>query len=185
MTERRGRSLDPKIDRLIIEAAVKEFVSKGFQRLSVEGVARTAGVAKTTVYRRYADRMALARIALAQLIASDPPIDTGSARTDLLTLLEQVRQRFDLAITGTLLVEERENPQLLDAFRETMITPAIDRFRNALRAGVERGELREDLDVAVAAELILGAFFVRYFERGRPGPEWPAAVVEAAWPALI
>ena len=45
-----------------------------------------------------------------------------------------------------------------------------------LRRGVERGELTPDLDVDRAADAFLGSFFTHFYERGRPGPEWPEAV---------
>jgi hypothetical protein len=53
-----------------------------------------------------------------------------------------------------------------------------------LRAGIQRGELRPDLDVDAAAHALLGSFFMRYLERGRPGPRWAEGIVEALWPAF-
>ena len=87
-------------------------------------------------------------------------------------MLDFARLRFDLSVTGTLLTEEREHPELLEAARRQMIVPAIDRFRQVLRAGIERGEVRPDLDVDAAAHALLGSFFIRYLELGRPGPGW-------------
>jgi hypothetical protein len=99
-------------------------------------------------------------------------------------VLDFARLRFDLSITGTLLTEERERPELLEAARRQMIVPAIDRFRQVLRAGVERGELRPDLDLDAAAHALLGSFFIHYLERGRPRPEWAGGIVETLWPAF-
>jgi hypothetical protein len=118
------------------------------------------------------------------LNAAEPAPDTGSARDDLVSVLDFARLRFDLSITGTLLTEERERPELLDAARRQMIVPAIDRFRWVLRAGSQRGELRPDLDVDAAAHALLGSLFMRYLERGRPGPRWAEGIVEALWPAF-
>jgi AcrR family transcriptional regulator len=181
----RGRPLDPEVDAAIVEAAAKVFFSEGFQRMTVPGVAATAGVAKTTVYRRYPAPVDLALAAIAHLNTTHPGPDTGSARDDLVTLLDQVRQRFDLSVTGTLLVEEREHPELLDAAREQMIYPAVGRFRRVLQGGVDRGELRSDLDVGAAAHALLGSFFIRYLEQGRPGAGWAEEVVATLWPALV
>jgi AcrR family transcriptional regulator len=181
----RGRPMDPEVDAAIVDAAVKAFFNEGFQRMTVPGIAAEAGVAKTTVYRRYPTTVDLALAAIARLNATHPGPDTGSARDDLVTLLDQVRQRFDLSISGALLVEEREHPELLEAAREQMIHPAIERFRRVLRGGVERGELRPDLDVGAAAHALLGSFFIRYLEAGRPGPGWPEDVVATLWPALV
>lgn len=171
-------------DAAITAAAARCLVRDGFQRMTVEGVAAEAGVAKTTVYRRYASTAELARVALVELNRASPDPDLGDARADLVELLQRVRARFDLSITGTLLVEETRQPELMEAFRASMIVPAIDRFRTVLRRGVERGELRADLNLDASAHALLGSFFIAYLERGRPGTDWPAHVVDGLWPAF-
>src|SRR3954447_17052206 len=180
-----GRPLDPDADRAILAAAGEIFVRDGFQNMTLPGVAAAAGVAKTTVYRRYPSTAELVLATINHLNTDVPAPDTGSAGDALVTVLASARLRFDPSVTGTLLTEEREHPELLEAARRQMIAPAIDRFRRVLRAGIERGELRSDLDVDAAAHALLGSFFIRYLERGRPGPRWAGEVVDALWPALV
>ncbi len=180
----RGRPLDPEIDDAIVDAAVKQFLALGLQRLTVPGVAAAAGVAKTTVYRRYATPSQLALAAIDRLNAADQLPDTGTARGDLAALLEVVRQRVDPTLTATVLVEAQTHPEVLEAAREKMISPAVERFRRVLRRGVERGELHADLNVDRAADAFLGSFFTHFYERGRPGPGWPEEVVRALYPGL-
>jgi AcrR family transcriptional regulator len=179
-----GRPLDPAVDRAILAAAGEILVRDGFQNMTLPRVAVAAGVAKTTVYRRYPSIVELVLATINHLNTGAPAPDTGSARDDLVTVLEFARLRFDLSITGTLLTEERERPELLEAARRQMIVPAIDRFRQVLRAGIERGELRPDLDVDAAAHALLGSFFIRYLERGRPDGRWTEGIVETLWPAF-
>jgi AcrR family transcriptional regulator len=179
-----GRPLDPEVDRAILAAAGEILVRDGFQNMTLPRVAVAAGVAKTTVYRRYPSTVELVLATINHLNTDAPAPDTGSARDDLVTVLDFARLHFDLSITGTLLTEERERPELLEAARRQMIVPAIDRFRQVLRAGIERRELRSDLDVDAAAHALLGSFFIRYLERGRPHSQWAAGVVEALWPAF-
>ena len=172
-------------DAAITAAAARCLVRDGFQRMTVEGVAAEAGVAKTTVYRRYASTAELARVALVQLNRASPDPDTGDTRADLVELLQRVRERFDLSITGTLLVEEARHPELLEAFRASMIGPAVDRFRNVLRRGVEGGELRADLDIDRAAQRAARlASSLAYLEHGPASRKWATAVVDTLWPAL-
>src|SRR5215204_2219786 len=101
MSKPRGRPLDPEIDAAIVRAAAEVLVQHGIQRMTVPGVAAAAGVAKTTVYRRYSSpaQLALAAIALMNAASPDPP-DTGSARQDLTILLEVIRQRIDPTVTA-------------------------------------------------------------------------------------
>src|SRR5947199_10211682 len=83
----RGRPKDPEVDAAIVRAAAETMVAVGFQRMTVPGVAAAAGVAKTTVYRRYPTTAELALVAISHLNASNPGPDTGSARDYLLLLL--------------------------------------------------------------------------------------------------
>jgi AcrR family transcriptional regulator len=179
-----GRPLDPEVDEAIVAAATRQFLEHGIQRMTVPGVAAAAGVAKTTVYRRYATPAQLALAAIGRLNADSSDPDTGSARTDLIAVLEAVRQRIDPTVTATVLVEAQTHPEILEAARAQMITPAVERFRRALREGIATNELRPDLDVDLAADALLGSFFARFYEHGRPGPEWPYQVVDALYPGF-
>jgi AcrR family transcriptional regulator len=172
------------VDEAIVSAAVKQFLDGGLQRMTVPGVAAAAGVAKTTVYRRYATPAQLALAAIGRLNADASEPDTGTTRTDLIATLEAVRQRIDPTVTATVLVEAQTHPEILEAARTQMIVPAVERFRRVLRRGMASGELREDLDVDLAADAVFGSFFTRFYERGRPGPEWPAQVVDALYPGF-
>src|SRR3954454_16206497 len=98
-----GRPLDPEVDEAIVAAATRQFLEHGIQRMTVPGVAAAAGVAKTTVYRRYSTPAQLALAAIGRLTASDQGADTGSTRDALLQLLEGVRQRIDPTVTATVL----------------------------------------------------------------------------------
>ncbi len=180
----RGRPLDPEIDDAIVRAAMAELLDGGIQRMTVPGVAAAAGVAKTTVYRRYSSPAELALAAIARFNATAPDPATGSARSDLVLLLEEARRRIDPTVTATVLVEAQTHPEVLEAARRQMIGPAVERFRRVLRAGIERGELRADLDVEIAADALLGSYFTRCYEHGRPGPEWPEQAVATLWPGL-
>src|SRR4051812_11839564 len=124
-----GRPLDPEIDRAILTAAGEIFVRDGFQNMTLPGVAAAAGVAKTTVYRRYPNTVELVLATIRHLNAAAPVPDTGSARQDLTTVLDFARRRFDVSVTGTLMAEERDQPELPEAARRQMIAPAIERCR--------------------------------------------------------
>jgi len=181
---KRGRPLDPEIDDAIVRAAAAMLRDGGIQRMTVPGVAAAAGVAKTTVYRRYATPAQLALAAIGRMNANAPDPATGSARGDLVEALDNVRTRIDPTVTATVLVEAQTHPEILEAARVEMIGPAVERFRRLLRKGVASGELRTDLDVEAAADALLGSYFARFYERGRPGPEWPEQVVTALYPSF-
>ena len=178
----RGRPLDPEIDDAIVRAAAAVLVEHGIQRMTVPGVAAAAGVAKTTVYRRYATPVELALAAIARMNAAAPDPDTGSARADLVQLLEDARQRIDPTVTATVLVEAQTHPEVLEAARQQMIVPAVERFRRVLRRGVERGELRRTSTSTRAADALLGSFFTRLRARSR-GDARPSGNHRGRWPS--
>lgn len=181
---RPGARKDPEADRLILETAHRLLREQGYDRLTMDAVAREAGVARTTVYRRYKDKADLVSAAIETLRAPGKRPATGDARRDLIAHLEGVRRNYGLSLAGTLLMEEPYNPRLLELFRERMVTPQRRIIAETIRGGIERRQIRPDVDVERVLDLLLGAFFAAVFAAGRPGPQWPGEIVAALWPAI-
>jgi AcrR family transcriptional regulator len=181
---RRGRPPDPEADERIISAAQKLLATQGFSRMSIEAVAAESGIAKTTIYRRFSDKVELATAAIAEIIPLALPEPTGNAYGDLVAQLDVNRRRVDMSFVGALLAEEPRSPQLLQAFRERVLGLRERNLRTILETGIEQGEVRPDLDVEAAIDLIFGSFLFRYIYEGRPDEDWPRRVMDALWPAL-
>jgi AcrR family transcriptional regulator len=179
-----GRPPNPEAGRQIIQAAQKLLAMDGFAGMSIEAVAAEAGVAKTTIYRRWRDKVELTTAALADLLPLVVPEATGSTYHDLVALLDHNRRAIDMGLIGTLLTEERRNPKLLETFRQLALRPRVALLREMLAAGVERGEVRADADLDAACDLILGAFLFRYLAERRPDAGWPNRIADTIWPAL-
>jgi AcrR family transcriptional regulator len=176
--------MDPEADRLILETAKRLMREQGYERLTIDGVAKQAGVARTTVYRRYRDKAELVSAAIGTLRDPSKRPDTGDARRDLLAHLENMRRNFDMSLGGTLLMEEPHNPRLIALFRERMVLPRRQIIQDSIEKGIERGQIRADLDAERIIDLLLGVLFGAVLSRGRPGPNWPQATIDALWPAL-
>src|SRR5262249_23422510 len=74
----------PKVRAAVLAATLAELADKGYAALTIDSVARRAGIHKTTIYRRWKDRESLVADVLGEHIAMDFPIpDTGSVETDL------------------------------------------------------------------------------------------------------
>jgi AcrR family transcriptional regulator len=84
----------------------------------MDAVAREAGVARTTLYRRYRDKADLVSAAINTLRQPSRRQDTGDARADLIAQLENARRNFDMSLAGTLLMEEPHDPRLIELFRD-------------------------------------------------------------------
>jgi AcrR family transcriptional regulator len=186
MRERRrpGARKDPEADRLILQTTHRLLREVGYDRLTMDAVAREAGVARTTVYRRYRDKADLVSAAIETLRAPVKRSASGDARLDLVAHLDSVRRNYGVSLAGALLMEEPHNPRLLELFRGRMVVPQRQMVAETIQAGVDRGQIRPDLDIERVLDLLLGAFFAAVFAGGRPGPEWPEQIVDALWPAL-
>lgn len=181
---RPGARKDPEADRQILETAHRLLRELGYDRLTIDAVAREAGVARTTVYRRYRDKADLVSAAINTLRAPRDRSGSGDARRDLISHLDSVRRNYGVSLAGTLLMEEPYNPRLLELFRERMVTPQRRLVAETVKDGIERGQIRPDVDVERVLDLLLGAFFAAVFAAGRPGPEWPEQIVDALWPGI-
>jgi len=181
---RPGGRMDPEADRLILETAKRLLRELGYARLTVDGVAREAGVARTTIYRRYADKAELVSAAIDTLRQPAKRPDTGDARRDLEAHLENARRNFDMSLAGTLLMEEPHDSRLIELFRERMVLPRRRIIRESIELGIERGQIRPDLDVERTLDLLLGALFFAQLTHGRPTPRWSEQIIDTLWPAL-
>ena len=90
--------------------------------------------------------------------------------------------RIELA--GTMIVEGRKHPELLEGFRRGMLGPRMTAIMGALERGKERGEIRQDLDTEVAVQALMGAFMYHRIAEGQPKKGWPEHVVDTLWPAF-
>jgi len=181
----RGRPRDPEVTAAILDAAARMLGDVGYARMSIEAVAKAAGVGKTAIYRRYRDKAALAAAAMARLRRPDALLDTGDARAAFVEQMERSRRTMvegpGMVMLGTLLVEGRRDPALLAAFRERLIEPLRAAGRRAIDQGIERGEIRSDVDADAALEAMWGQLVARS-ATGLPfTDDWAERAVEVVW----
>jgi AcrR family transcriptional regulator len=169
-----GRPREARADRAIRAAALELMAEHGVRALRVDDVARRAGVGKATIYRRYRSKDQLVTDAVGALVDERIEIpDSGSARHDLLMLM---REAVELYGGGTL--PAKLMPSVVDEISRNRELAAIarDRFLTRRRAalgvvferGIERGELRADIDVDFALDVLAGPLFYRLLITGGP-----------------
>ena len=184
-----GRPRDPKTDQVILQTALRILSDRGYFGLSIEKVAADAGVGKTTIYRRFPSKGELAAAAVATLKEEiGPPPDTGDTRLDLVEMIVQKQVAFEqgpvFAMIGALLVEERRNPDLIRIFRERILWPQRDEVIGILRRGVKRGEIREDADLEIAVQAIVGSMIAGHIVGFPVSRARAERVVDAIWGGL-
>jgi len=182
---RRGRPRDPDLDRRILDAALDQMREVGYAGMSVEQVARAAGVPKPTLYRRWASKPDLATAALARLQSQEPPPRGGTARDEVLAILREFGRNLTrphgLAMIGTLLAEETRHPELIELFRTRIVDRRRAIIRDALKRGRERGELRDDVDLEAVTSLLVGSFYGRHLTGKGIPRTWASRVVATVW----
>ena len=166
---RPGRPRSAEADEAILEAALDLFAKRGYEGLSVEAVAAQAGVSKATIYRRYPSKTDLVIASCQRLAARVPPPDTGTLRGDLESIVGNLCRKLRTSVEGRAIAqmvsEMTRNPGLADA-HHGFVAERRQRGIDALRRGVERGEVRSDIDVDLAADLVAGPIFYRALVSG-------------------
>jgi AcrR family transcriptional regulator len=167
-----GRPRSGAADQAILDAALAVFAESGLDGLTVEGVAARAGVGKATIYRRYPCKVDLVIAAARALTDAEvPKPDTGSVDGDLRAIVRNLVRLVTTTVAG------RAVPQLVaEAERNDEMRQAHSQFiagrragtMDALRSGIERGELRPDTDVDLVAEMATAPIFFRHLVSGRP-----------------
>lgn len=179
---RPGRPRSSEAEAAIVEATQEALARDGYSRMSVDAIAADAGVSKATIYRRWPSKEDLATAAISALQVQSPPAARESTRDDLTSQLDHFRSGVErplgMAMIGTLLAEEPHNPELLGLFRERIVNTRRSWLCRALQDGIERGDLRETIDVELVASMLIGTYYGGYLAGQRTPDNWSEQVVD-------
>jgi AcrR family transcriptional regulator len=178
-----GRPRSEEAHKAILDATLELLVEVGFSALTVEGVATRAGVGKATIYRRWPSKLPLVIEAFSQLPQLEE-VDTGNLADDLKKMLRSYLQTFYTtplaAVLPSLAGERAHDPQLSERF-DPVIRGRSQPLVRALARAVDRGELSPELDLDLAADLIVGPIAVRlFFTGGKVSPRMVGPMVDLA-----
>jgi AcrR family transcriptional regulator len=160
-----GRPRDSAATASILQAAMDIAEERGFDRLSVESVAARAGVAKTTIYRRWPNVWAILMDAFIADVARLAPIEQrGSARETLAESIRLMARAFrgrQGKVLRSLLGRAQAEPGLVEAYWSRWVEPRRKLAREVIRLGVASGELRAGLDEDIVLDALYGALYHR------------------------
>ncbi|MGO9820779.1 MAG: TetR/AcrR family transcriptional regulator [Solirubrobacteraceae bacterium] len=184
---RRGRPRSEAARAAILDAAEELLLDRGLGAVSMDAIAERAGVSKATIYRWWPTKEALALDALYYewAAASDPGRDTGSLKGDLLALLRRwvrrVGSRPYARVIAALIEEARTDPKFAEEYLDRLVRPRRAQATSVFTRALDRGEIRADLDIEVALDLIYGALYHRLLHGHAPLDDtFVAQVVEMA-----
>jgi AcrR family transcriptional regulator len=158
---------DPRVIRThtkVLSAAIDLLAERGYSDFSIDAIVRRTGVAKTTLYRHWPSRADLLVAVIKELEGGGPLPDTGSVRQDLLEFFAgRVRisqtQRWERSMPA--LVEAAAHDSELADIVAALTTQSLEQISALMRQGQDRGELRGDIDVDLAASVVMGPFVFR------------------------
>lgn len=158
-----------------------------YPRLTIEAIAARAGVGKQTIYRWWPSRGAIVFDSLLERSggadASLP--DSGDLQADLSAFLRASADEMASPSTGAFLravtVEILQDDGVAQQYRDRLLTPQRSAVRRRLAVSQDAGMLRDDLDLDVLVECLLGPLVGRWLLG--PGPlevDFADAVVDVA-----
>jgi AcrR family transcriptional regulator len=185
----RGRPRDSRADQRILAATFRQLIDVGYGALSIESVAAEAGVAKTTIYRRHPTKRDLVLAAMTAATPFEPPPAELPSREALAifirTAIHLLIESGAFRILGSFLLEERREPGLMATFRAHLLEPRRQMIETMLRRGIDRGEIRADIDPLIVTEMIAGAVMGHHVILGRTSSDaWIDALVDHVWHAI-
>jgi AcrR family transcriptional regulator len=178
----------------LLAVAVGEFITRGYDATSMEDLSRAAGITKSSFYHHFAGKEALLRAALERALSRlfailDEPGATSGAPVERLRHIVrgQVAVLTEDLPYVTLLLRVRGNTETERWALEQR--RAFDaRVAAIVREAVEQGQVRGDVDPALAARLLSGLVnsVVEWFRPGRPGAaRLPDEVARAAFEGIL
>jgi AcrR family transcriptional regulator len=174
----------------IRNAVMNELAEVGYGRLSIEAVARRAGVGKTAIYRRWSNKLEMVLEIVSDVAGRAVPLpDTGTFAGDLQLLMmivsKALQHRIASQIIPDLMAEASRNPQIAETLQRALRTHQISVGDKLVGQAVARGELPPDADPELAVDLILGPLYWRLAVARNPlSDDYLEKLIEAVMAAL-
>ena len=172
-----GRPRSEQARQAILRNTLKLLGKNGSSDFKIEEVAARASVGKATVYRWWPNKGALIADAFASSTTRKLRFpDTGSVYADMSQQMRQLIKVFRSRrgrIVSAILAAGQSDKDLIEAFRERFLWPRRREAYATLRRGIERGELRRDLDPDLLLDSLYGPIYMRFLiQHDRLTPEF-------------
>src|ERR1700746_1560461 len=172
-----GRPRSEQARQAILRTTLKILGKNGFSDFKIEEVAAHASVGKATVYRWWPNKGALIADAFASSTTRRLRFpDPGSVYADMSQQMRQLIKVFRSRrgrIVSAILAAGQSDKDLIEAFRERFLWPRRREAYATLRRGIQRGELRKDLDPDLLLDSLYGPIYMRFLiQHDRLTPEF-------------
>ncbi|MEV6741428.1 TetR/AcrR family transcriptional regulator [Streptomyces sp. NPDC051104] len=165
LARRAGRPRSEQARHAVLQACTELLQEGGLRGMTTDRISARSGVSKATIYKWWPNKYAVAVEAfLSQMYAESPDPDTGSAAEDFRHAVRGM-MRFYASPSGRifaqLVAEAQNDPKVAAELRDRLIASRRELVRAIWDRGVERGELRAEVDPEVAIDLFFGPAMYR------------------------
>lgn len=174
--------------RAILDAAIVMIGEVGYDRSSIEAIARRAGVSKQTIYRWWPSKGAVILEAATESLSTVVALpDTGDivadVRTQLTAILELITNTDFGPAYRCLIAAGQSDPDLLRALFEQIIAPNIEDFRARVDVAQQRGEMSAAADWQTMRDLLYGVIEYRLIHAMPLEPAYMDGVLDIVFQA--
>jgi AcrR family transcriptional regulator len=167
-----GRPRSEKSMQAILDTTNKMLLMTSVRDVSIESVAKKAGVGKTTIYRWWPNKVALVLDAISGPMNSLPaPVSGGNPKD----LLEKQLERFSRICRGRggkviaeVYAESQGDAETQALFFQKFMVQHEEILASILEQGKASGDFRANLDTALTVDMIYGAFFYQLMSNPEP-----------------
>lgn len=166
----------------IVEVAILEFKENNFDSASINKIVENSCIAKGSFYQYFEDKKDLYKYIISLTVQKKikymSPVMENPFNYDFFTLLREMylsglnfaKDNPDLVAIGNRLLADRSHPLYIEIVKDNMDT-SCEVFETLLSRGIERGEIREGIDLELTAFMItsLNTSIVDYYmENNKP-----------------
>lgn len=183
---RPGRPREASVDQRLHAAVLQLIREGGPAAVTIDGVASTSGIAKTTIYRRHSNRRDLLTAVLTTAIGAPDVPRKGSVRDKIRFALEQVWHQMGVVLGpgGLAAIVGDSDPEFTGLFRAAL-RPHVDLLVSRIRDDVDDGLLRPDLDAEGVVSLMVGAYLGELVRNGSVAPDWLDRTIQLLWTLMV
>ncbi|OLO44111.1 TetR family transcriptional regulator [Actinomyces oris] len=162
---RGGRPRDTTVDQRILQATTSLLTQKGFRGLRVDDVARSAGVPKSTIYRRWPSLTDLAVAAVDNALGDRKVVISDDPLVDLAQIVVRAHALLISSPLASALpqlaLELVNRPETAHLYREQVISPLRDAAIDAVQRAIEQASWKGP-DAETSVDMMIGTGLYRH-----------------------
>lgn len=139
--------VDPRIEhtrKIVLGAAIEVVAERGFRGATIDAIAQRCGVARSTIYRHWPDRMDMLLEAVTTRVGTMEDLASGDLREDLVSLVMHLGTLLGSepvgSVAAALVLESRSDPKL-DELRRRFVAERRQAASRIIETGIARGEI--------------------------------------------